>query len=230
MAGREELRLIVYDDELRDAIGKIMDARRLSPAISKTAGQAVVLKEVAESRTIKEFIANIPRISRAQRLLLTQLPGAREALTATYRGKMLAGADPMLAIMVISIYVVQQIKQMWETIKQERISYENMLQEGLDVTYSELKRLTELQTGYATWWDQFQSAVETEGFINAIRDIVIGVLPALLQGEVLPPSSGAAPPRGRWEGYMTLWDWLFGAGGTPATGGDIIDGASVPWE
>lgn len=224
MAGREELRIIVYDDELVDAIGKITDARRLSPALSKAKGEAVVLKEVAESRTIKEFIANIPRIGRAQRLLLTQVPLAREALAGTYRAKMLAGADPVLAIAVISVYVVQQIKQMWETIKQERISYENMLQEGLDVTYSELKRFTELQTGYATWWDQFQAAVETEGFIAAVRDIVISVLPALLQTEVLPPSSGAAPPMS--PTWSRIWEQLL----LISSGTDIIPGQSVPVE
>ena len=229
MAGREELRIIVYDDELVDAIGKITDARRLSPALSKAKGEAVILKEVAESRTIKDFIANIPRISRAQRLLLTQIPGAREALAGTYRGKMLAGVDPVLAIAVISIYVVQQIKQMWETIKQERISYENMLQEGLDVTYSELKRFTELQTGYATWWDQFLAAVETEGFIAAIKDIILDVLPALIQREYGGRGAGLGPEPEKW-GLSYLREWLFGGSGGPTTSGDIIPGQSVPVE
>jgi len=229
VAGREELRVIVYDDELVDAIGKITDARRLSPALSKAKGEAVILKEVAESRTIKEFIANIPRIGRAQRLLLTQVPLAREALAGTYRAKMLAGTDPVLAIAVISVYVVQQIKQMWETIKQERISYENMLQEGLDVTYSELKALTDLQTGYATWWNQFQSAVETDGFKNAVRDTVMGVLPALLQGEYVGAASGyQGAPHNRWKLFDDLAEWLFGGGTVP--GGDMIPGQSVPVE
>ena len=228
MASKEELQVIVYDEELVDAIGRIDSARRLSPIVSKTKGEAVVLKGIVESRSIKEFIRDIPRISRAQRLLATQIPGMREALTGTYRAKMLAGADPMLAIAVISLYVVQQIKQMWETIKQERISYENMLQAGLDLNYSELKALTDLQTGYATWWDQFMTAVETEGFANAVKDIVQAVLPALLQGEVGAPSSGAAPPQDRWYIWSGLAEWLSALPG--GGGGDIIPGESIPLE
>lgn len=230
MAGEETLHVIVYDEALVDAIGKLDSARRLSPIISKTKGEAVVLKGIVESRSIKEFIRDIPRISRASRLLLTQVPGAREALTATYRGKMLAGADPAIAVAVISLYVVQQIKQMWETIKQERISYENMLQAGLDLNYTELSRLTKLQTGYATWWDQFQTAVETEGFINAVRDIVIGAFPSLLQREVGDIGTGLAgigPHPEQW-GLGYLYDYLFGR--AAPNGRDVIRGDSVPGE
>ena len=229
MPGEETLQVIVYDEALIEAIGKIEGARRVSPLVSKAKGEADVLAKLLKDKDVKDFMKNIPTLPRAYRLLATQIPGMRTGLYGVYRGKMLAGADPAIAVAVISIYVVQQIKQMWETIKQERISYENMLQAGLDLNYSELKRLTDLQTGYATWWDQFMTAVETEGFINAVRDIVNGVLPALLQGEVMPPSSGAAPPMGRWNVLERLWERLSSMGGT-IPGGDIIKGESVPVE
>ena len=227
MSGKETLQIVVYDEELVDAIGKIDSARRISPVVSSAAGEAAALKKVVESSGVRDFIKNLPTITRAQRLLLTQVPYAREALTMTYRGKMLAGADPMLAIAVISIYMVQQVKQMWETIKQERISYENMLSEGLSATHSEILALSDLQTGYATWWDQFQTAIETEGFINAVKTTVISVLPAILQAEVRPPSSGAAPPHDRWDMWERALEWLFTntAGQT-----NVIPPESVPME
>jgi len=180
MGEREVLPVTVYTDDLNAAIVMVRGARDGSKKAKK---EAVDLMQLLKKGEIKDFMKNLPRIGRAERLLATQVPGMREALQYTYRGKMLAGADPILAIAVISIYVTQQIKRMQETIKQERISYENMLQAGLDLNYTELSRLTKIQTGYATWRDQFMAAVEDEGVLNAIKEIVTDLLDAYLQSD-----------------------------------------------
>lgn len=103
-----------------------------------------------------------------------------------------------LVAFVVTI-VVDTIKKFIEAEREAKIELENMLQEGLDLNYNELSGLLRIQTGYASWWNQFQAAVETDGFKQAVADTVRGVLPALLQGEYRGAASYPGEPKSRWQ-------------------------------
>ena len=169
----ETLRVIIDDADLDMALAKLRSAELLSGKIKIAADSGKKLKDTVESSGVREFILNLPTINRAQRLLVTQVPLMREALQLTFRGKLLAAADPLTMVLVLGVYLKQALDRMEKDIKRENIRLENMIREGLNVTHREFEELTTEQTGYATWWDQFEAARDEEGFVNAVTDIII---------------------------------------------------------
>ena len=177
----EKIRVVIYDDELTAIMDKLNLIRSNEGKVKKTKESLSAIDKWMASKDIKEFMKNIPRISRAERLAITQIPGAREALAMTYRGKMLAGVNPALIVAVLAIYVAKQIQQMWEDIKRQRIEYEDLLREGLDLTHKEYMTLSKEQAGYATWLDQFQAEVRSQGYLDTIVELVLAKLQSLVE-------------------------------------------------
>ena len=169
----ETLRVIIDDADLDMALAKLRSAELLSNKATVGAKAATTLKKTVESSGVREFILNLPTINRAQRLLVTQVPLMREALQLTFRGKLLAAADPLTMVLVLGVYLKQALDRMEKDIKRENIRLENMIREGLNVTHREFEELTTEQTGYATWWDQFKDGMDEEGFVKAVTDIII---------------------------------------------------------
>jgi len=169
----ETLRVIIDDADLDMALAKLRSAQLLSNTATTGAKAATTLKKTVESSGVREFILNLPTINRAQRLLVTQIPMMREALQLTFRGKLLAAADPVTMVLVLGVYLKQTLDRMEKDIKRENIRLEDMIREGLNVTHREFEELSVEQTGYATWWDQFEDAMEEEGFVKAVTDIII---------------------------------------------------------
>jgi len=169
----ETLRVVIDDAELDIALAKLRSAELLSNKAATGVKAATTLKKTVESSGVREFILNLPTINRAQRLLVTQLPMMREALQLTFRGKLLAAADPITMVLVLGVYLKQALDRMEKDIKRENIRLEDMIREGLNVTHREFEDLSTEQIGYATWWDQFKDTMDEEGFVKAVTDIII---------------------------------------------------------
>ena len=181
----ERIRVVIYDDELTALMERLNTVRSAEPKVKKTKESVDAIDKWMKSKDAKEFLKNIPRISRAERLAMTQIPGARMALQQTYRAKMLAGVSPYLVVAVLAIYVTKQIMEMWREIQRQRGEYEDLLRRGLDISHREYQALAAEQRGYATWLDQFQARVESQGFVDAIAEAVWMRLVELLP--VTPP-------------------------------------------
>lgn len=177
----ERIRVVIYDDELTAIMDKLNLIRSNEGKVKQTKETLSGIDKLMASKDIKEFMMNIPRMSRATRLAVTQIPGAREALAMTYRAKMMAAVNPVLIVAILAIYVAKQIQQMWEDIKRQRVEYEDLLREGLDLTHREYMALAKEQTGYATWFDQFQAEVKSQGYVDAIVELVWARIQSLIE-------------------------------------------------
>jgi len=173
MMAEEILRISVDDAELDIVLAKLRSANLLSSKATAGEKAATKLKKTVEEMGVREFILNLPTINRAQRLLVTQVPLMREALQLTFRGKLLAAADPITMVLVLGVYLKQALDRMEREVKRENIRLEDMIREGLNVTHREFEDLSTEQIGYATWWDQFEDSMENEGFVKAVTDIII---------------------------------------------------------
>jgi hypothetical protein len=177
----ERIRVVIYDDELTAIMDKLNLVRSNEGKVKQTKETLSGIDKLMASKSIKEFMQNIPTLGRAYRLPLTQIPGAREALAMTYRAKMMAAVNPVLIVAILAIYVAKQIQQMWEDIKRQHVEYEDLLREGLDLTHREYMALSKEQTGYASWVDQFRVEMESEGFLNAMVELVWARVQSLIE-------------------------------------------------
>ena len=177
----ERIRVVIYDDELTAIMEKLNLVRSNEGKVKQTKETLSGIDKLMASKDIKEFMMNIPRMSRATRLAVTQIPGAREALAMTYRAKMMAAVNPVLIVAIIAIYVAKQIQQMWEDIKRQRVEYEDLLREGLDLTHREYMALSKEQAGYASWLDQFQAEVKSQGYLDTIVELVWARIQSLIE-------------------------------------------------
>jgi len=162
----EELTLVVNDTELDTALMRINMA---------TVAKKKVIREAGGQKGITGIHAlaqKLPAITRAQRLIITQIPMTREALAMIYRLKMLTGAGLFVGALGLAVYLVRWIQRMQQEMLRERGEYENLIAEGLELTHREWTVLTDLQRGYATWNEQFQAAIREEGFTSAVIGVV----------------------------------------------------------
>ena len=89
----------------------------------------------------------------------------------------------MIGYAALILYVVNLIynfyKQMIKEIENSRIQYEDMIRRSQDINHREYVALSKEQVGFASWADQFESRVDSEGYINAAIELAINKLLAL---------------------------------------------------
>lgn len=136
----------------------------------------------------------------------------------------LIGQAAMVAF--VTKIVVTTINKFIEDERQANIDLENMFQEGLDISFNETKLLLKVQTGFATRWSQLQEMIKTEGFISAIKQMVIGSLPAIVQGEYRGAASYRGEPRDRWQLFEDIQNWVERIREENSSG-NIIQGESI---
>ena len=82
----------------------------------------------------------------------------------------------MIGYAALILYVVNLIynfyKQLIKEIENSRIQYEDMIRRNQDINHREYMALSKEQVGFASWADQFQSHVDSDGYINAIVELV----------------------------------------------------------
>ena len=82
----------------------------------------------------------------------------------------------MVGYAALILYIVKMIydfyKQAIKEIEASRVRYEDLMRKNQDITHREYMELSKEQIGFASWLDQFQSHVDSEGYINAIVDLV----------------------------------------------------------
>lgn len=231
----ETIVVLVDDGDVDRAIFKLERAKKSTKTMQT---QAIILQsqvnrlqtipllqgtEFEETRRgLKEILKGIPTLTRAQRLIATQVPMMREALMLTYRAKMMAGAMPAVSSIVILIYVLKALKAL-ERIQMQMIremgSYEEMIRQGLDISHAEYMALDQEVKGYATPWQEFMSKWEAGEYFDAIADFIIT---KLRLGSVVRGGYGKTLPaemqRGDWikyffggtrndTGYNYDWNW-----------------------
>lgn len=127
---------------------------------------------------------DLPTVNREMRVLLGQVPGARQAIQYYFRlrrlqraAELATGATPafgplwitILATAVILLTQVQRSHKQWERrVREDRREYEDMFREGLDITHAEWEALAIEQRGFATWGEQFTVMREEMGTMQAI--------------------------------------------------------------
>ena len=97
----------------------------------------------------------------------------------------------MIGYAALILYIVNLIynfyKQMIKEIENSRIQYEDMIRRSQDINHREYVALSKEQVGFASWADQFESRVDSEGYINAIVELVynkwLSLAPALTEEE-----------------------------------------------
>lgn len=170
----EELTLVVNDTELEVALMRLNLATTARKRVLQQAGG------ITGIRDIRSLARQIPTITRAQRLVITQIPMTREALTLIYRLKMLAGAGAPLTAAVIGIYLAKWYERWQADLERERGNYETMIRKGQDLTHMEYLALEAAQVGYATAFDEFKAKWDAGEYLDAIADYVIAQLPSRL--------------------------------------------------
>jgi len=82
----------------------------------------------------------------------------------------------MIGYAALILYVVNLIynfyKQLIKEIETSRIQYEDMIRRNQDINHREYVALSKEQIGFSNWSDQFQSHVDSDGYINAIVNLV----------------------------------------------------------
>lgn len=159
MAAEEVIHVTIIDPSVDDTLFKLNRARDMA----RTMRQYTLFGEPLSSGKLLDII---PSVTRAQRLIITQIPYMREALMLAYRGRMITAAGKPVAAGVILIYLMRYLQQMQEQINRSREQYETLVRAGLGLThkeYAELSKERDLQQqiGFATLFDQY--FVEQEG-------------------------------------------------------------------
>ena len=113
----ETLRVIIDYADLDIALAKLRSAELLSGKVGTMGDEARYLKRTIEHRDVRQFIRELPTITRAQRLLVTQLPMMREALQLTFRAKLLAGTSTITALLVLAVYLNREITRIKKDIQ-----------------------------------------------------------------------------------------------------------------
>jgi len=160
----EVINITVIDPSVDDVIFKLNKARDMSRSMR----QMTLFGEPLSSGKLLDII---PSVTRAQRLIITQIPMMREALMLAYRGRMMAAAGAPLATAVAIVYLVRAVQDMQKEIEQERQTYETIIREGLGLTHKEYEEYmktfeAQQQLGFATLFDQY--FVEQEGTLRGL--------------------------------------------------------------
>jgi len=83
----------------------------------------------------------------------------------------------MVGYAALILFIVNMIydfyQQLVKQIEAERSNYEDLIRRSQDINHREYLSLREEQTGFATWADQFQANVESEGWVDAIVTLAV---------------------------------------------------------
>ena len=248
---QETLRIIVDAGQLDQIITKTKRARSESAQLKKDVADA---RDYA--RTAGLNLDQLPTLNRDARLLANSLniPGFREASALLFQARRgvlslersrLAKVEPdpekaaqlsaqsllgqAALVAFITKTVITMITKFVEDERQANIDLENMFQEGLDISFNQTRLLLDTQTGFATRWSQLQEMMQTDGFLAALKAMVIGSLPAIIQGEYGGAANYPGEPRDRWSLFKDIQTWLEDRQEESGSG-DIIQGTSIPME
>jgi len=210
----EVINIRIEDAELDAVLLKLGKARTLSRSVGRTR----ILGEPLSSGRILNML---PSVTRAQRLIITQIPLMREALMLTYRARMISEAGGVVATGVIIIYILTLLKQV-ERIQKQMIrdmeSFESEVREGLDLTHREFDELGREIIGFATPWEQLQAELreaKVEGYLegrwlswDAITDYVRTRIGTLEPTVGYQPAANVPPQSTPYAPWLQgLIDW-----------------------
>ncbi len=78
---------------------------------------------------ISELARMLPDVGREQRLIITQVPGLREALNLMYKTKMLLGGSLELGAIALAIYTVKSLLDEFDRRQRKAKEYESLVRE-----------------------------------------------------------------------------------------------------
>lgn len=74
-------------------------------------------------------------------------------------------------ILYVTKIIYDVVKRVKDGIEQERLQYEDFIRKELDLTHREYLELSKEQSGFASWWDQFQYTVSEEGIQETVMQV-----------------------------------------------------------
>jgi len=149
----EIINVTIIDPSVDDVIFKLNRARDMSRSMR----QMTLYGEPLSSGKLLDII---PSVTRAQRLIITQIPGMREALMLAYRLRMISAAGAPVALGVGLVYLMQIIQRMQQDIDRNSEQYEVLIREGLGLTHKEYEEFmktyeAQQQVGFESTFDRF---------------------------------------------------------------------------
>ena len=205
MGAQETLKVTIIGDEvLRYWADKAERAARQSTTLTSEINRA---RKSARAAGIN--LDDLPTLNRDMRLLAGSLnvPGFRQASAALFQARRgvragqlareaqaIAGLDPALAKTLSTQALIGQaalaafiVKTVYDTIQRfikeeeaRNASLEDLVREGLALNHREYEELSREQTGFASWLDQFEDGVASEGLRQTIRTTVSEMLLSLI--------------------------------------------------
>jgi len=204
MGAQETLRVIIDPGQLNQILSQVKTARTQTNTLNK---QITTARKAARAAGIN--LDDLPTLNRDMRLLAGSLnmPGFRQASAALFQARRgvragqlareaqaIAGLDPALAKTLSTQALIGQaalaafiVKTVYDTIQRfikeeeaRNASLEDLVREGLALNHREYEELSREQTGFASWLDQFEDGVASEGLRQTIRTTVSEMLLSLI--------------------------------------------------
>ena len=199
----EVINITVIDPSVDDVIFKLNKARDMSRSMR----QMTLFGEPLSSGKLLDII---PSVTRAQRLIITQIPGMREALMLAYRGRMMLQAGAPVAAGVAVIYLMRYIQQMQQDIDRNREQYEVLIREGLGLTHKEYEEFmktyeAQQQVGFKSTFDRF--FVEKMGTFRELVAVWVAEIVAQVGPFIAAPGESVTGVPGWVQTGMETEEW-----------------------
>ena len=199
----EVIHVTVIDPSVDDTLFKLNRARDMS----RNLRQYTLFGEPMSSGKLLDLI---PSVTRAQRLIITQIPGMREALMLAYRLRMISAATAPVALGVGLVYLMQIIQRMQQDVDRNREGYERIIQEGLGISHKEYEEFmktfeAQQQVGFESTFDRF--FVQKMGTFKELVTVWVAEIIAQVGPFIGAPGEDATgvPP---WvQGGMETEEW-----------------------
>jgi len=219
MGAQETLRVIIDPGQLNQILSQVKTASTQTSTLNSQINSA---RKSARAAGIN--LDDLPTLNRDARLLANSLniPGFREASAALFQARRgvragqlgreaeaIAGLDPVLAQQLTTQSLLGQAalvafvtKIVYDTIQRfikeeaaRNAALEDLVRNGLDLSHQEFEALSREQTGFASFLDQFEEGVASEGLKQTILTTVQEVLASFVSVTPITGGSVYTTPR-----------------------------------